>query len=222
MILLPIGDDIPSKRFPLVNLALVAANVAVFFSYAFSPGTLAETFILRHGLVPARFTWETLLTSMFLHGGLAHLLGNMLFLWIAGDNVEDRLGHLGYLLFYLLGGAAAGLAHAWMNPRSSMPCVGASGAISAVMAAYLVLFPLSRIRFWGAILLFWTFTFSMPALVAIGFWAAEQVLLQRMTAGDPRMTEVAYDAHLGGFALGFVSVLGMRVLGLVQGGRRGR
>ena len=220
MILLPIGDDNPSKRIPFVNLALIAANVAVFFSYAYSPD--AEAFVLRHGFIPSRFSWETLFSAMFLHGGLPHLLGNMLFLWIAGDNVEDRLGHLGYLLFYALGGAAAGLAHAWMHPRSPIPCVGASGAISAVMAAYLVLFPLSRIRFWGAVLIFWTFTFEMPALVAIGFWAAEQVLLQRLAGSDPRMTEVAYDAHLGGFALGLGSILPMRLLGIVKGGRRAR
>lgn len=219
MIILPVGDDNRTKGTPFVNLALVAANVAVFFSYAFSPGTEAETFVLRHGLVPARFTVETLLTSMFLHGGLAHLIGNMLFLWIAGDNVEDRLGHLGYLAFYLLGGAAAGLAHTWMNPRSTMPCVGASGAISAVMAAYLVLFPFARIHFWGAVFLFWTFRFQLPALLAIGFWAAEQVLLQKLTAGDPGMTTVAYDAHLGGFALGLASVGLMRILGMARGGR---
>ena len=107
-----------------------------------------------------------------------------------------------------------------MNPHSRIPCVGASGAISAVMAAYLVLFPLSHIRFWGAILIFWTFTFEMPALVAIGFWIGEQVLLQRLSSADPRMTEVAYDAHLGGFALGFSSALLMRLTGMVKGGGR--
>lgn len=132
--------------------------------------------ILRHGMVPARWTVETLFTSMFLHGGFAHLAGNMLFLWIVGDNVEDRVG---YLAFYLLAGAAAGLAHVHGHPDSRLPCVGASGAISGTMAAYMVLFPLARIRFWGLlwfVILVRSLTFRLPAVGAIGLWFAEQLL----------------------------------------------
>lgn len=222
LILLPIGDDNPTKRFPLVNYALIAANAFVFAGYAFAPEARAERFILEHGLVPAAWTWQTLLGSMFLHGGLMHLAGNMLFLWIAGDNVEDRLGHLGYLAFYLFAGAAAGYVHIDEHPLSRIPCVGASGAISGVMAAYLVLFPRAHIRFWGLfffVIIVRTFTFSLPAVAAIGLWFAEQMLMGSLAARDPSMTQVAYDAHIGGFLAGLIVAGGLRLFGVVEGGR---
>lgn len=223
MIILPIGDDYRRRTFPFVNIALIAANAAVFATYAFAPDTRVEALIGQYGMVPARFSWMTLFTSLFLHGGFLHLIGNMLFLWIAGDNVEDRLGHLGYLLFYACAGALAGLAHAYEQPGSPIPCVGASGAISGVMAAYLVLFPFVRIRFWG---LFWfifivrSFVFELPAVAAIGLWFVEQLLLGSLAARDPGLMAVAYDAHLGGFLAGIAVAGSLRLFGLVQGARR--
>ncbi len=223
MLILPIGDDYHRRTFPFVNVALIVANAAVFATYAFAPDARVEAFIGQYGMVPARFTWTTLFTSLFLHGGFLHLFGNMLFLWIAGDNVEDRLGHLGYLLFYACAGAVAGLAHAYRHPASQIPCVGASGAISGVMAAYLVLFPFVRIRFWG---LFWfivivrSFVFELPAVAAIGLWFLEQLLLGSLSAKDPSLMAVAYDAHIGGFLAGFAVAGALRLFGLVQGARR--
>ncbi len=222
MIILPIGDENPSKTTPFVNYALILANTVVFATYAFSSRQATEALVRHHGLVPADWGWETLGSSMFLHGGFAHLLGNMLFLWITGDNVEDRLGHLGYLFFYATAGACAGLAHVYGHPDSRIPCVGASGAISGVMAGYLVLFPFARIRFWALFFFFIiirTFTFTLPALLAIGLWFGEQLLLEHFS-GRAGITEVAYDAHIGGFVAGLAVVGLMRLTGLAEGGPR--
>ncbi|MFH1022985.1 MAG: rhomboid family intramembrane serine protease [Planctomycetota bacterium] len=219
--ILPVGDDNPRRHFPVVNLFLIAANVGVFLFYAFDTPDRAECFILRWGLVPASWRPETLVTSIFLHGGIAHLLGNMLFLWIAGDNVEDRVGHIRYLLLYLFLGVAAGAAHVIFNPASLLPCVGASGAISGVLAGYLVLFPGARIRFAFIFVIFRLFSFPMPALVAIGFWFLEQVFLAHLARVEA-VTQVAYDAHIGGFSAGFIILLAARMTGMVKGGTRRR
>lgn len=150
--------------------------------------------------VPVFFT---LITAMFMHGGIAHLAGNMLYLWICGDNVEDRLGHMGYLVFYLLCGLLSGLAHVFstlfFGQDLFTPCLGASGAISAVLAAYLLLFPRKRILF-----LFFFFVFSMPAFVAIGLWFIFQVSNGLGALGGEQAGGVAYAAHIGGFIAGFL------------------
>src|SRR5690348_5864536 len=127
--MIPLRDVIPSRTTPYVTIAIIALNALVFF-YEFSLGVAANTFVLAYGLIPSAFSWATVLTSMFVHGGLLHVAGNMWFLWIFGDNVEDRFGHGRYLFFYLLCGIAAALAQTAMSPDSIVPMVGASGAIA--------------------------------------------------------------------------------------------
>src|SRR6185295_1640987 len=140
---IPIGDENPTERKPYVNYALLAINIAVFL---LTLGADDERQLIRWTLVPADVHWHALFTSMFLHGGLLHLLGNMVFLYIFGDNVEDKFGHIGYIVFYLVCGLAAAAAHIATNPASELPTVGASGAISGVMGAYAVFFPKQRIK----------------------------------------------------------------------------
>ena len=213
---LPIGDDNLNERTPWVHYAIIAANVAVFLYTMSLVGWAEKWFFTRRGLVPAHFSVLTMFTSMYIHGGFAHVFGNMLFLWIVGDNVEDRLGHLGYLAFYHMAGVAACLAQvAWM-PHASLPLVGASGAISGVMGAYAVFFPRTKIKIWY---FFW-FTFGVTyisAIWAVGLWFLEQVLLGAM-AGP---TGVAYEAHIGGTVFGVGAARGIRAWSLKES-RRGR
>lgn len=163
----------------------------------------------------------TFITSLFLHGGLLHLFGNMLFLWICGDNVEDRLGHLGFLLLYLASGIIASLTHIQMTAMPEVPSIGASGAISGILGAYVVLFPRSKIRFWY---LFWFYlffrmgTFTLASVWAIGFWFIEQLLLGYLTLSS-HAVGVAYWAHIGGFVFGLIIVGLLRLSGLVHGGK---
>ena len=138
--MIPLRDVIPSRTTPYVTFALIAVNALVFF-YQLTMGEAIEEFVLYFGLIPAAFSWVAVLTSMFLHGGLLHFGGNMLYLWIFGDNVEDRMGHGRFLVFYLLCGTAAALAQTIASPDSVVPMVGASGAIAGVMGAYFVLYP---------------------------------------------------------------------------------
>ena len=142
--MIPLRDIIPSRTTPLVTIALIVVNVLVFI-FELSLGREVDAFTLSFGLVPAAFSWVAVFTSMFLHGGLFHVAGNMLYLWIFGDNVEDRMGHGRFLVFYLMCGIAAALAQTITAPDSSVPMVGASGAIAGVMGAYFVLYPKSRI-----------------------------------------------------------------------------
>lgn len=148
----------------------------------------------------------TLITSMFLHGGVAHLLGNMLYLWICGDNVEDALGHVNYLLFYLVCGVLAGLAHVFatqfLGQDTLTPCLGASGAISGVLAGYMLLFPRKRIHFW----IFFIFTISLPAVLAVGLWFVFQVIDGLGVLGGDQAGGIAYAAHIGGFIAGLLLV----------------
>jgi membrane associated rhomboid family serine protease len=198
--IIPIGDTNPRKTVPFINYLLIAANVAVFVWQFTQPKP--ETFIEVYALYPAHYDWKTLFTSMFMHAGIAHLFGNMLFLWIAGDNVEDRVGHLAYLVFYLAAGAAGGLAHIATSSGDMLgvPTVGASGAISGVIGAYLIFFPTSRIKF---LVLFFMATFTSPSWVAIGLWIGTQALLIKAQM-DGKGTNIAVFAHAGGFALGVV------------------
>jgi membrane associated rhomboid family serine protease len=214
--LLPVGDAAPRKGFPFVNYLLIATNIAVFFwVFMREDPREVEQLISTWALVPNAMRWETLVTTMFLHGGIGHLFGNMLFLWIAGDNVEDRLGHLPYLVFYFAAGIAGSLLHAATasGTLASMPTVGASGAISGVMGAYLVFFPGNRIKF--VLVLFVAFpTFLMRAWQAIFLWVGAQLLMARhqmdgVQAGE--QVTVAVFAHLGGFAFGFLAALLLRL-----------
>jgi len=206
---LPLRDENPSGRFPFVNMGLVLANIAVFvYELSLSPHLL-RSFELSNAVVPGRIsTWLSgygtfegaflpLVTSMFLHAGFAHILGNMLFLWIFGDNVEANFGHLPYLIFYLLCGIGSGLVHIAFNFHSHVPALGASGAISGVMGAYIVLEPRNRI-----LSLFFIFLIRVPAVVVLGLWFAMQFLSGISSIGTVMNGGVAVWAHIGGFLLG--------------------
>jgi membrane associated rhomboid family serine protease len=200
--MIPLRDTIPSSRTPIVNYALVAANALVFMHEA-SLGAGAEHFVYAWGLVPNDFAWAKLLTSMFVHGGLLHLIGNMLFLYIFGDNVEDRLGHGRYLAFYLLCGVAAGAAQAVINPSSNVPMVGASGAIAGVAGAYLLFFPRARIVTLVPIFIFLQVV-EIPSVIFLVIWFLWQVMSGVATLGHDAKGGVAFFAHVGGFLAGMI------------------
>ncbi len=202
-IILPYADDNPRKSIPVVTLLLIAANVLIFFAFGFSGGY--EDTVLKYGFTPERFAWMTIFSSMFLHGSISHLIFNMWFLWLFGDNLEDSLGHGRFLGFYFLGGVFAAVLHLLVsNPATrAIPCIGASGAISAVMGGYISYFPRARIRMF-VLLLFWARTFKLSALIFLGLWFAEQFLLGGLTASSELATEVAYGAHIGGFIYGAI------------------
>ena len=202
----PIRDHNPSTRTPFVTYALIAANVAVFLSYwpLFANPAALEAFFSRWALVPAQLDPIGFLTSMFLHGGLLHLGGNMLFLWIFGDNLEEEMGHLGYLLFYLAGGVAAGLAQVISEPLSQVPMVGASGAIAAVMGGYLLMFPRARVDVLVILVIIFRII-PVPAWLMLGLWFGLQVFSG--TAAAAGVGGVAYWAHAGGFAAGLLMTL---------------
>ena len=222
--MIPIGDDPPPRRtFPIVTLTLIAINIVVFV-YELSLGTEINTLFRSAGVVPQEFTvrqdlppaaplgvyYTTLITSMFLHGGFLHIGSNMLFLWVFGDNVEDRLGHVKYLLFYLLCGLAASAAHIYFNWGSRIPSVGASGAIAGVLAGYIVLFPSASIR--TLVILGWFVTVTrVPALIMIGIWFVTQLLSGVASLGVVEQTSgVAFWAHVGGFVAGLLLVVLLR------------
>ena len=234
--MIPLRDRNPTRRTPIVTWALIAACFAAFaieLSVTASGGDPAlEDFFLRWGAVPADISRAIeagdylgqaiigMFTSMFLHGGWLHLLGNMLFLWIFGNNVEDRLGSIPYLLFYLVGGIAAALTQVVIDPRSTVPLVGASGAIAAALGAYIVLFPGARILS----LVFLGFFYQLlevPALIVLGFWFVLQLVSGFGALGaDTAQGGVAFFAHIGGFVTGVVVGLLLRLLGAGVG-RRG-
>ena len=205
--MLPLRDTIPSRSFPIVTVLLIAANVAAFL-FERSLGPRLDEFFTTFALIPQHFTnpadyplrWTPVFVSMFLHGGLWHIAGNMLYLWIFGDNVEDRLGHLRYLIFYLLCGVGAALTHVFFEPGSPIPMVGASGAIAGVLGAYFISYPRSRVLTWFPPI----FLFHVPAVFFLGFWFVMQVLNGGMTlhAGYERAGGVAFTAHAGGFVAG--------------------
>ena len=201
--MLPIGDDNRFRRtFPLVTYALIALNV-VFFLVELNS---SDAFIMQWAFVPQRFLanptgdFVTLFTAMFMHAGWIHLLGNMLYLLIFGDNVEDRFGHFGFLAFYLFCGLAANLAQMAVDPSSNLPNLGASGAIAGVLGAYIVMSPLAKVR----VLVGWIGIIPLPALVVIGFWIVLQFFNGIGSFANTEMGGVAYMAHIGGFLTGLV------------------
>ena len=202
--MIPLWDDTRSHRPPVVTVALIIINVLVYFGWQARVG-LEESVALA-AFVPAELTRHEpgstthLITSIFMHGGFLHLLGNMWFLWIFGDNVESATGHVRFLAFYLLCGVAATLAHTWTDPLSHMPLVGASGAISGVLGAYLVKHPTARVRTLIPLGLFTQIT-DVPAFVFLLFWIVMQVLSQAAASGH-QGGGVAYLAHIGGFVAG--------------------
>ena len=225
--MIPLRDDPgPRRTFPLVTLALVIANILAFL-YEVSLGDGVEAFILSAGVVPAEYLcrcdlpptdvvpfWATLLTSQFLHAGWLHLGGNMLYLWIFGDNVEDAFGHIPYLAFYLVAGVVAGLVQVVVDPSSPVPGLGASGAIAGVLAAYVVLFPGAQVRTLLTIGPFITMR-RLSAILLIGFWFVIQLFdgLAALAESSASQGGVAYWAHVGGF------VFGLAVALLVRGAR---
>jgi rhomboid family protein len=231
--MLPLKDDIPSQRAPVVTVTLIALNVVAFLYQLSLEGgpdavsahrgamTATEAFVFEFGAVPCRITgacaWEfphpavTIFTAMFLHGGLFHIGGNMLYLWIFGDNVEDTLGHGRFLVFYLLSGVAAALAETAIAPGSKVPMIGASGAISGVLGAYLLLFP------YATVLTLVTFGFfirfvHIPVIIVLGFWIVVQFMNGVLTLGSGPAGGggVAWFAHIGGFLAGMVLLFVLR------------
>jgi membrane associated rhomboid family serine protease len=209
--MLPLRDTVRSRSFPIVNWLLIVLNVFSFF-VLLSLGPRAQAVVNVLGVVPARwlarrslFQVLTLFSSMFLHGSWAHLFSNMWALYIFGDNVEDRMGSGRYLLFYLLCGLAAAFAHILFNPRSTIPTVGASGAISGVLAAYLLFFPSARVITLVP-LFFLPWFVEVPALIYLGMWFLSQLLngLLAIVSGVQAFGGVAWWAHVGGFVAGFI------------------
>jgi membrane associated rhomboid family serine protease len=198
----PVSDVIPSRTTPVVTISLIAANALAFLYQLTLGDRQLQIFVETYGVVPAYFTWLSVLTSMFLHGGWLHFGGNMLYLWIFGDNVEDRLGHGRYLLFYLGSGAAAALAQTATSPSSLVPMVGASGAIAGVMGAYFVLFPHSRVLT-AVFIVFFFDVIEIPAIFFLGIWFLMQFFSGVGSLGaDAAQGGVAFWAHIGGFVVG--------------------
>jgi membrane associated rhomboid family serine protease len=208
---IPLKDLNPRRTFPFVNSLLIAVNVLVFFYELTLPPHAEAALAYTFGTVPARFpsflvghsSFESaflpLLTSMFLHSGWLHIAGNMLFLWVFGDNVEDFFGHLQYLVFYIVCGVGAGLLHVLFNFSSPIPALGASGAISGVMGAYVVLYPRARV-----LTLVFIFLIPLPAILILGWWFVMQFLEGVSTLGMKSAGGVAWWAHIGGFILGML------------------
>ncbi len=205
--MIPIRDVVPSRTTPFVTFSLIIANALGFLCQLLVAPTALEHVIETYGLVPAHLsliTAPSLVTAMFLHAGWAHLLGNLLFLWIFGDNVEDRFGHGRFLAFYLIAGVAANVAQAVASPDSLMPVIGASGAIAAVMGAYFVLFPTSRVvmLIW---LIFYVDFVEIPAVLFLGFWFIFQFLGGIGQATSSSGGGIAFFAHIGGFLVGVLT-----------------
>ena len=213
--MIPLRDDIPAKKFPIVNIWLIVINLLVF-AYEFQLGPGLESFIVQHGFVPARFFYQQqvaffdparflpVFASMFLHGSLLHVLGNMWFLYIFGDNVEDSMGHGRYLAFYLLCGVAAVALQAVFSPQSQVPMIGASGAISGVLGGYLLTFPKARILTLLPIFILF-YLVEIPAYIFLILWFVIQFLqgtVHVLTVGSLVKGGVAWWAHVGGFGAG--------------------
>ena len=208
--MIPLRDVIPSRTFPFVTVTIIVLN-ALAFMFELSLGQRAlREFLYVYGVVPADFHVPTLVTSMFLHGGWSHILGNMWYLWIFGDNVEDQCGHGRFVVFYLLCGSAAAVGQIVMNPQSTLPTIGASGAIAGVMGAYFILYPQSRVL--TLIPIFWFEVIEVPAIVLLGFW----FLMQLVNAGAIAATAnsvgggVAFAAHVVGFLAGLGGIFVFR------------
>jgi membrane associated rhomboid family serine protease len=206
----PFRDHNPSRHTPYVTWALIAINIAIFVIYAPIMGDdmKLSAFYNDWAMIPHEITnvgeYHTMISSMFLHGGFMHLAGNMLFLWIYGDNIEDQLGHVMYLAFYILAGVGAALFHIMADANSMIPTIGASGAIAGVMGAYLVMFPKAKIAILWILVVFFKI-FTLPAFVVLGFWMVMQTFGGFSTPADGG--GVAYWAHIGGFLVGAVMIV---------------
>lgn len=213
--MLPLNDDNPTEITPVVTITFIVVCVLVFFYQSSLPPRLGEQFVFQYGAIPALLfghavppsEWgppppaATLLTSMFLHGSWMHLFGNMLYLWIFGNNIEDVMGHAKFILFYVACGILAALTHALIDPASAMPMVGASGAISGILGAYLLLFPRARVLLLAPVI----GTAYVPAGLVLGFWFVMQVLSGGASLGS-QGSGVAFFAHVGGFLAGMALI----------------
>ncbi len=215
--MIPLYDELPTKRFPFMTVMLILINVFIFM-YEFSLGSELENFVRQFGLIPYEIThfvdipppslhpiFLTIFTSMFLHGSLFHIFGNMLYFWIFGNNVEDVMGPFRFLVFYFLCGISAAFTQILFSPGSTVPMIGASGAISGVLAAYFVLFPYAKVY-----TLFWFFIFiriiPIPAFFLLGFWFLVQLISGISALGTHSSGGVAWFAHIGGFIAGLILV----------------
>jgi membrane associated rhomboid family serine protease len=205
--MIPLRDIIPSRTTPYITVTIIVLNALAWLFELLMPPEVLTDFLTAYGVVPASLSWPTLITSMFLHGSWSHVIGNMWYLWIFGDNVEDRVGHGRFIVFYLFCGIAAGLGQVAMDPNSMLPTIGASGAIAGVMGAYFVLYPHSRVL--TLIPFIWLQVVELPAVVLLGFW----FLMQLFSAGTIAMTAsshgsggVAFAAHVVGFVVGLVGI----------------
>jgi membrane associated rhomboid family serine protease len=211
--MIPLHDDNPTRRVAFVTVGLIVVNVLVFLYELTLPSTAQiNAFFADFALIPATVSqavtpgaYGTVFTSMFLHGGWMHLIGNMLYLWVFGNNIEDAAGHFRFLVFYLLCGAAAAAAQVAISPHSTVPMVGASGAVSGVLGAYLLLYPRARVLVVIPILIFLKFIY-VPAMLLLVFWFALQLLSGWVTLGATHGGGVAFWAHIGGFAAGLVLI----------------
>lgn len=212
--MIPYKDDNPTTIFPYITIILIVTNAAVFLVEVFHPSGM-KSLVYSYGAIPRNLLSSesiqpvaplfTIFTSMFMHGGYLHLAGNMLYLWIFGNNIEDRLGHSRFILFYLLSGVAAAYAHSITAPDSVIPMVGASGAVSGVLGAYLLLYPRARVHtlLWFGL---YVEVVRIPALIVIGFWVIIQLINGLLSQGAGSQGGVAWFAHVGGFLFGVLSV----------------
>jgi membrane associated rhomboid family serine protease len=201
--MIPLRDVIPSRTTPYITVTIIVLNALAWLLELSLPSHVLPVFLQVYGVVPAHLHATTLLTSMFLHGGWMHVIGNMWYLWIFGDNVEDRVGHGRFIVFYLLCGIAAAMGQVVIDPGSTLPTIGASGAIAGVMGAYFVLYPRSRVLTLIPLVIFWE-VIEVPAPLLLGFW----FLMQLFSAGAIAVTAstggggVAFMAHVAGFLTG--------------------
>lgn len=214
--MIPLRDSTRSRRKPYVTWALIAINIYIFYKEFILPDSVLNQVFYYYGVIPADVTYLaatgasmqpvllTFLTAMFLHGGWVHVLGNMLYLWVFGDNVEDRLGHFRYLLFYLVVGVIGSISHVIANPASEVPVIGASGAVAGVLGAYFVTFPRSRVLALVPIIIFFTIM-ELPAIIFLGIWFLLQIFNGAASIGGVA-NSTAWWAHVGGFVAGVVLI----------------
>lgn len=215
--MIPFRDDVPARRYPIVTIGFILGNLLAFGYELTLPPAELQNLIDRFGVVPVRFEVATasslptllpsLIGSMFLHGGWFHLFGNMWFLWIFGDNVEDRMGHLRFLFFYLLCGVVGSFAHILFAPGSAVPAIGASGAVAGVLGAYLVSYPFARVLTLVPLFIFWPIV-ELPAIVVLGSWFFIQLLngMAAVAVTSETAAGVAWWAHVGGFLCGIALI----------------
>lgn len=205
----PLRDSTPRNSFPFINYLIIALNIYIFFLQISAPSF--ERFIYQHSFIPAEFnvlnlsSYRFILNSIFMHGGIFHIVSNMWFLHIFGDNVEDRMGHIGYLLFYLTAGLAAAIAQYFIAPTVSVPMLGASGAVSGIAGAYFVFFKNSTVKTLVPLFIIWT-VIELPATFVLGYWFLTQIFagVGSLAAVDVNQGGIAFFAHIGGFVFGYL------------------